>query len=168
MRRIIIITILMMLGFQIFSQNFRVEVKVDDFTGDTLKQTKPWKKVAGTGIMEYLKVRAKSINDETLLGFAIGAKYSLFSIERGANILFKMANDEIVPINIDETQISKVGSGFGTELIMYVHIDWKTLNALTGEINIKAIRVVTDRGPINWKVPKENAEIIKRVLMAVD
>lgn len=168
MRVLAISIIILVCGISLFGQDIQVKVKVDDFTGDTIRYTKRWQKIAGNGFSRYIKAKGKNYNKEIFLSLAICTSANDLFIDAGNNILFKMSNGEIVPITIINKEFITMSSLKAKEFIIDVGIDFNIFKILISELNVEAIRVITNGGAYNYTVDSEDGETIKNILVAID
>lgn len=97
MKSILLLTIVVLFGIsdQILGQEL-VKNEVDDFTNNTVKRTS-WETINMT--LEFAAYfRVSKINDNFYFDLKMMMGTSVFSIDKGQELMFKLANEEIIKL----------------------------------------------------------------------
>lgn len=167
---ILFIAISFSVVYNSYSQEL-VENKIDDFTNKTVKKTS-WERLflSKKGNVYF---RISNIDNSYYFDF----KYmdgSVFSVEKGAKLMFKLENDSIYSLeNLEygitgygDGAIGLVGSqGMGIKL-SYVSLDDPNFEIL-GNKKVKKLRFYTSKGYVEEDLKPEKAKLIPNAINLV-
>ena len=168
--RILIIAALLLNIFNLSAQKL-VKNSKDEFTGALVKETS-WETVVMKSNLT-LYSRARKINDQYILDFKITMGGSVFSMDKGDEIMFKLSNGKIQSIENAEYSITSSGGGArglagsnmqGLEASFYV--DQNIIDDLK-TYNIEKIRIYTTDGYVEEDVNKDKDIKFKSLLKLV-
>jgi hypothetical protein len=153
MRKLLLLFTLSTIWSTVYSQKI-VKNETDEFTGSKIKET------SYVRISDGFDCRIRVINDIPVFyaGFNCGSE--IYTMEEGAEFMFKLENDSIITLYNIETSVSEYFSmgniSHFTLKTNYV-LSEEELNALKIQ-KITKVRFVTTDGYIERKVSKGNSE----------
>jgi hypothetical protein len=166
MKKIILLTILSLLSISTYSQE--LEVKFDDFKGDTLKDTsleRLFSNMKGTAYFRFMK-RGGGYTFVLKLMINRGLSQEIFSISEGSELLFKMEDNSVMTLRANESGITTRGGGakgiVGAEaegITMFYAIPEKDVRKLS-KIYVMKMRVYTNSGYSDYEIKEERSYII--------
>jgi hypothetical protein len=140
---------------------------VDEFTGESIKETKEVSLVSGTlGYGLALEVKAVDKNGLKYLEIHLSDKVSL-AVSEGADFLFKTTSGEIVSLKFYEFSQSKSRNyadyNARHDLYNYLILDEDQLSTLRRS-EIEKVRFYGVSGFIEKDIPKKNQDELKKLL----
>ena len=151
-----------------YSQEF-VKNEVDEFTNKSIKITS-WAKLNRTSKVRS-NIRIRKINNTYILDYRfLTSSKSVFSVEKGSELMFKMSDESIIKLTNSKFQISSTGGGSigvigsampGMELSFV--LDEDTMKKFQ-TLDIAKVRIYTTDGYIDCKVKKKHGNHLKELL----
>ena len=165
-----LLTIILLIGFSIQVKGQKlVENKVDEFTGNQIKRTS-WV----TTSIGYSRTNfgISKINNNFYLNLKM-LKGGVFSIAKGANIMFKLTNEEIITLSNNNYEITCTGCGaigFVGSAAQGINTSYDiTTEQLTKlkNIGIKKIRIYTSDGYLEDDLKSKHDRKIKKAISLI-
>jgi len=167
---ILLIATLFSVVYYSYSQEL-VENKIDDFTNKAIKRTS-WERLFYTN-KGNVYFRISNIDNSYYFDF----KYmdgSVFSVEKGAKLMFKLENDSIYTLENLEYGITGYGEGaigFSGSLGMGIKLTYVSLDdtkfEILGNKKAKRLRFYTSKGYIEEDLKPQRAELIPNAIKLV-
>ncbi len=164
-----IIISIILLQFSIINVSAQeiVEDQIDEFTKDIIKRTS-WEKLAmDSKIMAYFRI--SKINDNLYFDVKIGDG-SVFSIEKGQDLMFKSMNGDILKIQNTEYKLTCTGCaaigvmGSSGQGIMTSYLLEKEIAAKLKNEKIEKIRIYTSKEYFEIDLNTKNSMKINKSL----
>jgi hypothetical protein len=165
------IALAILLNVAAFGQNCKLKTdKVDEFTGEVLKETKDVSLLSGTlGFGLGLEVKAVNKNGLKYLDIHLSDKQRL-AVDKGAAFYFKTTSGEIIELSFYEFAVSKsrnyADSQAREDLYNFLILDDQSLQKLKAS-DIEKIRFVGVDGYIEKEVSRKNRGDLKAILACI-
>ncbi|MDR1737770.1 MAG: hypothetical protein LBR66_03005 [Candidatus Symbiothrix sp.] len=157
MRKLILLMVFATISCSVFSQKI-VKNEKDDFTGKQVKET------SYVSISDGFNCRIRVVNETPVFYANFNGGGEIYTMEKGAEFMFKLENDSIVTLYNIETSVSEyfsMGNISHFTLKTNYMLPEEDLNALK-TYKITKVRFVTTEGYIERKVSKGNsAKLLK-------
>ena len=168
MKRVLVI-LLLLSCFSAASQKLAKD-EVDEFTGHHIIETE-WVNFQTT-FSSYSYIRLKKIDSIIYLNFKTGTR-GITSIKEGAELMFKLLNNDVVKLSNEEFTISSIGAG-STGLnwsktpgvSLYFKISMEDLDRLKQNVVVKT-RLYTTDGYVEGKVKEKRYKNFSKLISLI-
>lgn len=165
MKKLLLISLLIM-PFLVSAQ--KVDIKIDDFTNDTIITTS-WEKIYGGGLsgQNQTRIQLKKIGSENYMYFRIFTN-DVASINKGSKVLIKTSND-IVNATVVEYAITEPGAWSPSKINNKLGIFFKCaydVNELQS-FTIEKIRIPFTDGNLDLDIKKKDSDKIQKMISMI-